>query len=440
MAKFIRDLIYWLNQSLWFIPLVMIILTFALSFLFIQIDKSLHLHVDPEQFDFLFKSQDGARQVLATIAGSMITVAGVVFSISLVAISMVSSQYGPRVLPDFMRNRLNQIVLGIFSAAFLYCTIVLAEFSWPDELQVVPVVSIYFGFVLSLLSIIVLIYFIHNIHNSVQITTIIAHSAKEIDKYIEKTYPLYKSGYCESPPDRDGLVVNSVKSGYVQDIDDEGLLIYSEKHDLEIDVLRNPGEFAAADSPLVKVKNWPYHRSAKKLEKRMNSFFSIGAQRTPIMDILYNVEKLVQIALRALSPAINDPLTVLLCIDRLGEALVKTAYRFDPHCSFADRKGKIRLHISFPTFNDLLYEGFEPILLLGRSNPRVILHLVNILTEITEHVNSSSRLEAVAELAKAIEIEEGDRMSIHRKKLFPAYKRLHAKIYEVRKRLTAQEK
>ena len=313
MAKFIRDLIYWLNQSLWFIPLVMILLTFAFSFLFIQIDKTLHLYVDSGQYNFLFKSPEGARQVLATIAGSMITVAGVVFSISLVAISMVSSQYGPRVLPDFMRNRLNQVVLGIFSAAFLYCTIVLAEFSWPDELQVVPVVSIYFGVLLSLLSIIMLIYFIHNVHNSVQITTIIAQSAKEIDKYIDKTYQLDKPGICECPPERAGLFVTSVKSGYVQDIDDEGMLVYAQKHDLEIEVLCNPGEFAAADSPLVKVKNWPDHRSAKILEKKMKSFFSIGAQRTPLMDILYNVEKLVQIALRALSPAINDPLR-LFCV------------------------------------------------------------------------------------------------------------------------------
>ena len=126
-------------------------------------------------------------------------------------------------------------------------------------------------------------------------------------------------------------------------------------------------------------------------------------------------------------------------MDRLGEALVKTASRFDPHCSIADKSGRIRLHISFPTFNDLLYEGFEPILLLGRSNPRVISHLVHILTDLTDHVNNSGRLEAVEEFARAIEVEEGDRETIHSRKLVSAYKGLHAKIDEVRKRLTIRE-
>lgn len=438
MIRWFRDLFYWLHQSLWFIPLLLVLLTIGISGLMLYIDNRFYsIFENNKYYAILFRSPDGSREILSTIAGSMITITGVVFSVSLVAISLISSQFGPRVLPNFLKDRSNQFVLGIFISTFLYCLLILGQASWPEKKQV-PAVSVLFGLFTALISMAFLIYFIHHIHSSIQISTIIETIAIDLEKITRKNYSKKDKALLIKFSISNGKIVTSVKSGYIQDYDEDGLLNFSEKHDLVIELLSNAGEFIAKDAPLVKIDKMPDNYTAFKIDKKITSLFSIGSNRTPIKDVLYSINQLEQIALRALSPGINDPLTALICMDRIGTALMKTASGFQPQSSIYDKHGKARIMIHYPDFHDLLYQGFEQILLFGKSNPLVLYHMAKILNEVICHANTIEKVLSVEEFCCAVKVSPDNFHPIHLKKLNAATEALSNRITERKREMEEQ--
>ena len=263
------------------------------------------------------RGPEGARAILETIAGSMITVAGVVFSITIVALQLASSQFGPRLLYNFRRDTINQVVPGTFIATFVYCLLVLPTIQGKDGSSLVPHLSVAFGIALALVSLGVLIHFIHHIAGSIQAENVVAAVGRELEGAINGLFP-EKGPRCPEEPERSwpeqtamplfncgASPVKATASDYVQTIDTDRLISLATKYDLVLRLLYRPGQFVVQGSALALVQ--PEECMDDKLAERINAAYTVGVQRTLVQDVEFPVNQLVEIALRALSPGVNDP-------------------------------------------------------------------------------------------------------------------------------------
>lgn len=382
---------YWdhLRSSFWFLPSLMAAGAVMLAFGSVALDESM-----PDQW---LRAQgwaytggaEGASAVLGTVAGSMITIAGVVFSLTLVALSLASSQFGPRLLRNFMRDTANQVVLGTFVGTFLYCLLVLRTIRRADEVAFVPHLSVTLGVLFAIASLGVLIYFIHHVSVSIQADEIVARVATELMLGIDRLCPDQERGRAapdsskvELPTafDREALPVHASDDGYVQILDLETLVALGAEADALIRVERRPGQYAVRDSPLAMV--WPQDRVTERFAARVNAAFVLGTQRTPGQDVEFSVDQLVEIAARALSPGVNDPFTAMTCVDRLGSALCRLARRELPTPYRRDGENRLRLVTQPVTFAGMVDAAFNQIRQHARLSTAVTLRLLDTLAVI----------------------------------------------------------
>jgi uncharacterized membrane protein len=332
---------------------------------------------------------EGAGAVLGTVAGSMITIAGVVFSMTLVALSLASSQLGPRMLPNFMRDTTTQVVLGTFVATFLYCLVVLRTVRRPEEFVFVPHLSVSLGVLFAVVSLGVLIYFIHHVSVSLQANEIVARVGAELIEGVDRLFPEQIGRGAPripaEPPDagfldafdREARPVVADGDGYLQLIDAEVLLELATEEDVVLRLERRPGDYVVADRPLLRV--WPGDRVSDQLTARVRSAFTLGRQRTPRQDFESAVSQLVEIAVRALSPGINDPFTAIACVDRLGSVLSRVAQREMPSPYRHDGQDQLRVIVPAFTFPAILDVAFDQIRQYGRSSAAVTLRLLETI-------------------------------------------------------------
>jgi uncharacterized membrane protein len=280
-----------LRSTYWFLPAMMVIASIALAFASVSMDRVLQSQFH-EQWGWTYTgSAEGARAVLSTIAGSMITVAATVFSITIVALSLASGQFGPRLLRNFIRDRKNQFVLGIFLATFTFCVLVLRTVRGTDIVVFVPGVSVALGILLALFGIGVLIYFIHHVAISIQVTHVVAAVNEELHESINRLWPdelgdeLPESLTSPTLPanlDRESSEIPSLGSGYVDAIDDDSLLSIAQERDLIIRLSRRPGHFVVKGNPIAFV--YPSQKVDEELTQAMNRTFLLARQRTPFQD------------------------------------------------------------------------------------------------------------------------------------------------------------
>ncbi len=296
---------------------------------------------------------EGASQLLSTVAGSMIAIAGTVFSMTLVVLSLASSQLGPRLLRNFMRDTANQVVLGTFVATFVYCLLVLRTIRRADELAFVPHLAVSICVLLAVVSIGVLIYFIHHVSVSVQADEVVAKVGRELEEGIDRLFPgqlgkaqadiLHAQGETDLPESfaREARPICAFEDGYLRLIDADVLMALAAEEDLLIRVEHRPGNYLVKGRAMVMV--WPGDGVSKSVFEKINAAFVFGNQRTGTQDVEFSVQQLVEIALRALSPGINDPFTAIACVDRLGSALCRLARRDMPSAHRFDEQGRLRL-------------------------------------------------------------------------------------------------
>jgi len=326
----------------------------------------------------------------------MITIAGVVFSMTLVALSLASSQLGPRLLRNFMRDTTTQTVLGTFVATFLYCLLVLRTIRRAEEVAFVPHLSVTLGVLLAVVSVGVLIYFIHHVSISIQVNEIVARVGAELIEGIELLFP-EKIGrgaqeVSADPPDaaflgaiaREGGAVGSAKGGYLQLVDGDALMALAKQEDVVVRIERQPGQYIVATRPLALV--WPPGRVTDQLVDQVNSAFALGNQRTPGQDVEFMVNQLVEIAVRALSPAVNDPFTAMTCVDSLGSALCRLAQRDIPSPFRHDTDGRVRVISAPVTFPDMADAAFNQIRQYGVASAAVTIRLLETLAVVAEFV------------------------------------------------------
>ncbi len=388
---------YWdrLRSSFWFVPTVMACLAVVLAAAAVKLDTAAEDWLQRLGWSYS-GGAEGASLLLGTVAGSMIAIAGTVFSMTLVALSLASSQLGPRLLRNFMRDTANQVVLGTFVATFVYCLLVLRTIRRVDEVAFVPHLSVSIGVLLAMVSIGVLIYFIHHVSVSIQADQVVARVGKELDRGIERLFPgrLGKSGsdVSEAPGQaglpsafaREACPVGALEDGYLQLIDADALMALAIEKDLLLRLERRPGHYLVRGRAMVMV--WPGDRVNEALGAKINAAFVIGNQRSAAQDIEFTFHQLVEIAVRALSPGINDPFTAIVCVDRLGSGLCRLARRHMPSTHRFDHRGQLRMVARGSSFSGIVDTAFNQIRQSTRSNPAVAIRMLDAITQIAGHV------------------------------------------------------
>jgi uncharacterized membrane protein len=405
--------------SFWFVPGSMVVGAALLAGAALAVDASI---AEADLPDWVFAGgADGARALLSTVAGSMVTVAGVGFSITIVALVLASTQFGPRLLSLFMRDVTSQATLGMFAATFTFCVLLLRTIRGPDEggTEFVPHLSITVSIVLTLLSVAALVWFFHHVSVSIQAPRLVASVARDLDRAIDHLYPgnLGRGGPEPDPADipdpaSDALVA-AASSGYVQVVDDAALLGLAVRHDLCVLLTVRPGLFVVKGNPVLVAR--PRERIDDALAGQLRSTLIVGAVRTAEDDLEFSVRQLVEVALRALSPAINDPFTAMAAIDWLGAALARLATQDFPSRYRYDDAGRLRVVAAVPTFGGVVHTIFSRIRHYGGNSPVVLNRLLEAVVAFGPHVRSESdralvrdETEAVLRMGRSLLTSEAD--------------------------------
>lgn len=400
-----------LTSSLWFVPSIMTFLALCLAFASIALDDALSGTIGWAYGG----GPEGARDLLAAIAASMITVAGVAFSVMIVALTLASQQFGPRLLRNFMRDTGNQIVLGTFIATFTYCLIVLRTIR-SAESEFVPHVSVTLAIVFALASLGVLIYFIHHAAVSIQAPELIAMVANDVETGIKRLFPEKLGRPAQEDEEKlserslrdfeaHGRAIPAATTGYVQSIANDSLMAVAQQNDLVLLLKCRPGDFIIDGEELAKVR--PEDRVDEEVTGKIQRAFVYGNQRTHLQDLEFSLQQLVEVAVRALSPGVNDPFTAINCIDRIAAALSLLAQRSFPSPFRHDEKGNLRVIAKPVQFVEVLDAAFDPIRAYGRSSALVTLRLLEAISRITKRVTRERDLAAL--FNQALVIERGSR-------------------------------
>ncbi|SDZ90717.1 DUF2254 domain-containing protein [Microbulbifer marinus] len=389
MKQYFLHLSEKLRSSFWSVPLTMILSAFALAYILRVIDAS----IDPASltgFDWLrVRDADSARSLLSVIAGSTITVAGTVFSITVVALTLASNQFGPRLVRNFIRDRGTQVSLGIFLSTFVYAVLTMRSISTLGENSSNYDLAVQAALLLALISICYLIYFIHNVAQSIQVDNVTHQINQEFHQAIEREYPKSEEDSRGETFDIERLELGTgwinipaPSGGYVQFIDRQGLIAVAAEFDCCLLIDCHPGTYIHHWSVIGRI--YQPRENADNLIAQVQGALEIGPLPTSAQDIVFSIRQLAQIAERALSPGINDPFTAYSCIDRLIEGLGTVLQRPEPPNCFNDSDGKLRLVTCELEFSHLLNAALDEIYEHGRGNGVVMRHLLNALAELAD--------------------------------------------------------
>lgn len=395
MKTFLSAALERLRTSYWFIPSLLAAAATALSFLTVHADTLINAKWVRTTGWIWAGGPEGARNVLATIAGSTITVAGVVFSVTIVSLTLASSQFGPRLLRTFLNDRWTQVVLGIFVSTFLYCLLVLRTIRGTDAATFVPFLSVTVGLLFAVTSVAFLIFFVHHVSNAILADNLIARVAAELRQGIDRLYPdeagvdekdLAERKERDLPPrfDAEARAISSKVSGYISAISIENLLAFAKKENLVLRLSQRPGDFIAEGATLASV--WPGEKSNESTIASVRRAFYFGDERTPTQDLEYSIDQLVEVAVRALSPGINDPFTAMACIDWLGDALIRLAGRELPSGWRYDEEGRLRIIAKTADFAGIAASALNQIRQYGSKSVAVVLRLLETLAKVAPHL------------------------------------------------------
>lgn len=403
MNTYLANLWDSLRTSFWFVPAVLGIAAILASFILPEIDE----RTPAEWVQFIQTTTPAARSTLSAIAAAMMTVAGTVFSITVVTLSLTSQQFGPRLLRSFMLDFPTQLTIGTFLATGLYCLLVLRIVE-EHEPKSVPHLSVALAVGMTVLSMGLLIFFVHHVAVLIQAPHIVSAVARDLDESISRLFPdrIGESGAKDGETlvvvareqrnqlGDDFTEVSSTSEGYLQAIDDHGLLHFAKKRHLVIELLKRPGHYMCRGDDLGRI--WGCEKDARdEATVRLNEFFIVGMRRTPRQDVECAIDELVEVAVRSLSPGINDPFTAINCIDHLRSTLGRLAERKIPDELRCDNEGQLRVIARSVTFPDVLAAAFNQIRQYGGHSPAVMIRLLEAFESILKHTSRPDDRKAV---------------------------------------------
>jgi len=345
-----------------------------------------------------------AQVILSDIATSIMTVVSIVFAILLMTLTLASMQFSPRIIVSFARDRVTQWTLGIFLGTFSYCMAGLpAAHSVPRPFE--PVATVLGAMLLALACVALLLYFIHHISQAISVNQIVHRIASETEGMIDEMMPHPRRS---SRMGEDGQVdpstwetpVLSDVSGYIRFIDTERLVALAKSYRVKIQVLRRVGQFVPAGVPLIMV--YKGERLSSEGIAQLRDTFDLGPSRTLQQDLEFGVLQIVDIALKAISPAVNDPSTAISCVDQLSRILIRFASRELPESVLYDPPGVPRVSIMWTDFDRMVDAAFEQIRLYSQTDMAVSLRLLRALGDIAISTPDPSYRRTLAERGRRI--------------------------------------
>jgi uncharacterized membrane protein len=421
-----------LRTNLWLVPAVEVVAAIALFAGTTALDRAAYHGSFTVPAWVISGTADAARQILTAIAAAVITVVGVVFSIILVTLTLASTQFGPRMLRNFIRDRGTQLTLGTFVATFVYAVLVLVSIGPGAQGDFVPHIGVTVTLALMVADLAVLIYFIHHTATAIQLPQVIASIARDLAEAIEvQGAPDVRPGR-PAPAERGpssaemlarmeeaGGVVTAADSGYLQFIRLRSLVSFAEEAKVVICLNHRPGHFIVQGHPIGTV--WP-PEAAPQVNAALGRAHITGPYRTLTQDVSFGIDQLVEIAIRALSPAVNDTFTAITCVDWLGDNLCKIVNRWHPTRVHRDDQGFIRVIAAQPSYERLVQRSFEKIRQASMGMPAIMIRQLDALAQIMTETSSPGQRRVLIDQAGMIQRasertvpEEADRADVRRR-------------------------
>jgi uncharacterized membrane protein len=418
-----------LRTNLWLVPALESLAAVALCAGTVALDRAAYNGRLTFPTWVLSGSADAAQQVLTTLAAAVITVVGLVFSITIVALTLASTQFGPRMLRNFIRDRGTQLTLGTFVATFLYMVLALVAISPGPHGDFVPHLSITVALGLTVVDLAMLIYFINHIAKAIQLPQVIAAVAGDLARAIEAQGGAdahavdgrergLSAAEILSRMEHTGAVIRTPESGYLQYLRHDRLIRIAREADAVIHLPYRPGHFLVQGHPLATV--WPAE-AAPHVAENLGRSQVTGPYRTLTQDISFGFDQLVEIAIRALSPAVNDTFTALTCIDWLSDCLCRITVGWHPQRVHRDRNGYVRVIAYQTDYERLVQRSFEKIRQAGVGMPAVMIRQLDALHKVMEQTVDPDRRRILMEQAELILTsceasvpEKADRLDVQR--------------------------
>jgi uncharacterized membrane protein len=325
-----------------------------------------------------------AQVILSDIAGSIMTVVSIVFAILLMTLTLASMQFSPRIIVSFAKDRVTQWTLGVFLGTFSYCMAALpAARSLPHPFA--PVGTVAGAMLLALACVCWLLFFIHHISHAISVSYIVDRIASETEDVIRDVMPWQRA--LRRLPDEHALPAEDCEtpilagtSGYIRFIDLRRLVAVAKSCHVKVYVVRRVGQFVPQGTPLMLVHHGDRLSGVDKGE--LSGAFDLGPSRTLQQDVEFGVLQIVDIALKAISPAVNDPSTAVNCVDQLSRILILFASRENPPSLLYEPPGVARVRLHWIDFDGLLTSAFEQIRLYSKTDIAVSLRLLRALSDI----------------------------------------------------------
>ena len=393
-----------LRERFWFVPATMCVLAVLLAEALIAIDHRFDVGALPGWANaIVFRvGESGSRDILGAIASASLSVAGTTFSITIAVLALTSSSYGPRLVRNFMADRGNQVVLGVYVATFLYSLLVLRSVRTlgdptADAAAVfVPHLAVNVAVLLGMANVAVLVYFIHHISDSIQISTLASSLRSDLRQTVDRMYP-EQVGHHGAPADgaarsgptdleQPGTPVQAGAPGYLQSLHADELFELACRHDVLLALQVRPGEYVLEDTVLVVIH--PSERATEEIESAVRSSFQIANARSPFQDVEFAVQQLTEMAVRALSPGTNDPFTAMNALDDLSTGLAALVSRPEPSPARVDEDGRLRVFAPGFSATELVDLVLDNMRWYATGSPAVMHATLNFAGRIGRHARS----------------------------------------------------
>lgn len=395
-----------IRSSFWFVPALMMLIGMALFAGTLTVDK-LGLTGGVLQTIFYSGGPSNAANLLQTLVGAMVAIATVVFSTMMVVLTLATSQFGHRLIRSFMRDRSNQAVLGIFLTTAVYCLLVFHMVGNDPKNQFVPGVSLTIGFVLAIFSTCTLIYFTHHMASLVSAPEVLRTVAVECDEAIDRVYPDRASDAGEKAPDGANApalghgsdAIYARQGGYVQTIGEEALVKLAVEYGVVLESRVAFGDYVLPGTEVVRIHGGELGDDGKD---KIHRQYVVGRNRLTEGDLIFAFNQMSEIAVRALSPALNNPYTALDCINRIADSLAVLITRPVPSEVWSDNNDEMRFVLNVPNFNVLLDTAYTPIRNYGRTSVQTLREMLRVLEKLAPLTRRENEREALARHAESI--------------------------------------
>jgi len=424
-----------LKVSFWFAPVVMSLAAILLAWMMYWVDGLIPNELLSNSHLILSGTPGELRTMLIGMAGTILATAGVVFTLLTLPLSTVAAQYGSRLLRVFLGDRTTQLVLGMFVATFVYCLAAALSIPPPNIEPEGPQVTATVGLFLMLGTFASLILLVQHISTMLQAPNIAAAAGAELLDVVRAEIPdeVRSSGHpgleaAQALVETDAYAVRVRRTGYIQYIDPQSLLTLAKERDLVIRLLCKPGHFVWREAVVALV--WPagprreqakLHPIDELLGGQLLMAFRLGNTRTPTQDIAYAVNQLVEMAVRAMSPAINDPFTAMTCLDYIGEGLALFIQQGAKSPYYYDQDGRLRLVLGPMTIGELLDGAFDMLRHCSCDNASVLRHMLEVFDAIGQEAVSPEVRQELSRHISLIQAEsqaggliEQDRLLVQR--------------------------